>query len=95
MEEKITDNSTVVATKDQVSADLSGEAAILNFKSGMYYGLNTVGARIWNLLQEPKTVNEIKDTLLQEFEVEPDQCETDLITLLKELLSHGLIEVKE
>jgi hypothetical protein len=46
MEEKITVNSIVVVTKEQVSADLSGEAAILNLKSGIYYGLDTVGASI-------------------------------------------------
>jgi hypothetical protein len=92
---KIYDYSVVVVTKDQVSADLSGEAAILNLKSGIYYGLNEAGARIWKLIQEPRTVNEIKDTLLQEFDVEPDQCETDLFALLEELLSKGLIEVKD
>ena len=94
MKDKITLHSSVVLTKDQISADLSGEAAILNLKSGVYFGLNTVGARIWNLVQEPKTVNDIRDTLIEEFDVEPDQCEADLFALLKELFSHGLIEVR-
>ncbi len=93
MEEKITVNSIVVVTKDQVSADLSGEAAILNLKSGMYFGLNTVGASIWKLIQEPRSVNEINDALVQEYDVDPDQCEKDLLALLEELLSKELIEV--
>jgi hypothetical protein len=94
MEKPITGNSTVVVVKDQVSADLSGEAAILNLKSGIYYGLDAVGARIWSLIQEPRVVSEIKDTILQEYDVEPKRCEEDLFALLGELLSHGLIEVK-
>jgi hypothetical protein len=94
MEEKITVNSIVVATKDQVSADLSGEAAILNLKSGVYFGLNAVGASIWKLIQEPRTVNEINEALVQEYDVDPDQCEKDLLALLGELLSKELIEVK-
>jgi hypothetical protein len=85
-------DSIVVATKDQVSADLSGEAAILNLTSGIYYGLNEVGASIWKLIQEPKRVNEIKKILLQEYEVEPDRCEEDLVNLLTELLSRDLIK---
>jgi hypothetical protein len=93
MEEKITVNSIVVATKDQVSADLSGEAAILNLKSGIYFGLNAVGASIWKLIQEPRSVKEINDTLVQEYDVDPDQCEKDLLALLGELLSKELIEV--
>jgi hypothetical protein len=92
---KISGNSVVVVTKDQVSADLSGEAAILNLKSGIYYGLNNVGARIWNLLQEPKTINQIRDAILDEYAVERDQCGADLVALLEELLSKGLIEVKD
>ncbi len=94
MEEKITSNSLVVAIKDQVSADLSGEAAILNLKTGIYYGLNEVGASIWKLIQKPKTVREVKDAIVQEYEVDPDQCEKDLLALLNELLSRELIEVK-
>ena len=44
-------NSSVVAFKEQTSSDLGGEAVILNFKSGVYYGLNPVVASIWNLIQ--------------------------------------------
>ncbi len=92
--EDIKGTSIVVVGKDQISADLSGEAAILNLKSGIYYGLNEVGARIWSLLKEPKAVDEIKNTLLREFDVEPERCALDLFALLKELSSHGLIEVR-
>jgi len=92
-EQVIALESIVVATKDQVSADLSGEAAILNLKSGVYFGLNTVGASIWKLIQEPRSVNEINDALVQEYDVDPDQCEKDLLALLEELLSKELIEV--
>jgi hypothetical protein len=87
-------NSSVVAAKEQVSSDLAGEAVILDFKSGVYYGLNEVGASIWNLIQEPKTVNEIRDAILEEYEVEPEQCDRDLKELLKQLADKGLIEVR-
>ncbi len=95
MVRKIDVRSVVVVTKDQVSADLSGEAAILNLKNGIYYGLDNVGARIWSLVQEPRAVSEIRDTIVQEYDVGPERCETDLIALLEELLSKGLIEVRD
>ena len=87
-------SSIVVATKDQASADLAGEAVILNLESGVYYGLDAVGARIWNLIQEPRTVNEIRDALLEEYEVEPDRCERDIVALLEQLADAGLIEIR-
>lgn len=82
-------------TKDQVSADLSGEAAILNLKTSTYFGLNTVGASIWKLVQEPKTVSQIRDAIIREYDVEPDRCEHDILELLQDLSKHGLIEIVE
>jgi hypothetical protein len=91
----ISDHSVVVAAKDQVSCDLAGEAAILNVKSGVYYGLDPVGARIWTLMQEPRAVAEIQNTITGEYDVEPERCARDLMGLLEKLLEEGLIEVKD
>lgn len=88
-------SSIVVTAKDQVSADLAGETAILNLESGVYYSLNEVGAYIWSLIQEPRTVNEIQDAILEEYEVEPDRCERDILTLLEQLAGAGLIEIRD
>ncbi len=86
-------NSTVVVAKDQVSADLSGEAAILNLKTSTYFGLNTIGASIWKLIQEPKTIGQIRDAITEEYDVESDRCEHDILELLQELSKNGLIEI--
>lgn len=83
----------IVATKEQVSSDLGEDAVILNLKTGIYHGLDAVGARIWNLVQEPKTVSDILNTLLQEYDVEPERCEREVGVLLQKLADAGLIEV--
>ena len=85
--------SKVAVSQDQVSCDLSVEAAILNLKSGVYFGLNTVGASIWKLIQEPKTIREIREALVDEYDVEPKRCEKDILELLQELSTYGLIEI--
>jgi len=95
MSPTISDRSVVVAAKDQVSCDLAGEAAILNIKSGVYYGLDPVGARIWTLVQEPRKVAEIQTAITEEYDVEPERCARDLAGLLEKLLEEGLIEVKD
>jgi len=91
----ISDRVVVVAAKDQVSCDLAGEAAILNIKNGVYYGLDPVGARIWNLMQQPRAVAEIQSAITDEYDVEPERCARDLVGLLEKLLAEGLIEVKD
>jgi Coenzyme PQQ synthesis protein D (PqqD) len=83
-----------MASTDQVSCDLAGEAAILNLKNSVYYGLDTVGARIWTLVQEPITVGAVRDAMVREYDVEPERCERDLIDLLQKLAAEGLIAIR-
>jgi hypothetical protein len=85
----------VVAAKGQLSCDLAGEAVILDLNSGVYFGLNEVGARVWNLVQEPRSVREIRETILREYDVEPGRWEVDLQALLRELAEAGLVEVRD
>lgn len=94
LEQKMLQSSVIVASSEQISSDLGEEAVILNLKSGVYHGLNEVGASIWKLIQEPKTIKEIEQKLLEEYDVEPEQCQSDLIALLEDLLAAELIVIK-
>jgi hypothetical protein len=95
MAKSLSGQTVVVAGKDQLSCDLGGEAAILNVRTGMYYGLDVVGARVWSLIQQPRSVRDVCETLRSEYDVELDRCESDLLALLKQFLAEGLIEVQD
>ena len=86
--------TVVVASADQVSSDLAGESVILSLKSGTYYGLNPVGSSVWLLIQEPKTIAEICEAILEEYDVDAQTCESDIQALLADLLAVQLIELK-
>ena len=88
-------NSQVAATKNQISSDLADEAIILDLKTGVYYGLGEVGARIWGLIQEPQTIQQIKNVILSEYEVDEERCERDLLNLIQDLAAKGLVEVSD
>ncbi len=92
---RISRSSVVVACEGSIACDLAGEGAILDFKSGIYYGLDEVGARIWKLIAEPRIVGEICDTILAEYDVEAEVCERDVIALLGELAAKGLVESRD
>jgi hypothetical protein len=87
--------SRVVVSKDQVSCDLEGEAAILNLKNSVYYGLDPVGARVWQLIQEPMTLAQIRDVLRAEYDVDVSQLETDIRDLVEQMAEQGLIEITQ
>jgi len=93
MDARLSVHSIVSAAPEQVSCPLGEEAAILNLKNTVYYGLNPVGARVWSLLQKPRSVGELRDALLDEYDVEADHCERDLLDLLEKMRSEGLIQV--
>lgn len=94
MNPPITVRSVVVAAKHQLTCDLAGEAAILHVDSGQYYGLDAVGARVWQLIQQPRSAAAIRDAILEEYDVEPGRCERDVLELLESLAGAGLIEVR-
>lgn len=93
MNSDFTNDALLVATKQQVSCELGDEAAILNMKNSVYYGLDPVGARIWQLLQQPTSMSAIRDVIVEEYDVTLQQAESDLRTLLEKLFGEGLVEL--
>ena len=91
----VTLDSVIQVSADQVSCDLAGEAAILNLKTGMYYGLDPVGARIWELIKEPRTIVSVRDAIVAEYDVTEQTCERDLFDLLDKLRAEGLIRCRD
>lgn len=87
--------SVVVAAADVVAADLGREKALLSMTDGVYYALNPVGAMIWDLVQEPRSVEELRDAVVARYEVEPDRSEHDVLAVLAKLSEWGLLEVRD
>lgn len=83
-----------MTSSEQISCDLADEAVILNLKDGVYYGLNAVAARVWELVQEPRTVREIRDVVQREYAVDEETCERDLFQLLLQLQDWKLVELR-
>ncbi len=88
-------SSLVVAAPDQVSSDLASEIVILSLQTSRYFGLDRVGARIWDLLKTPARVADIRDAIVGEYEVEPERCERDVLALLQRLADQGLIQIAD
>jgi len=90
----ISPSSVIIAAKEPVSSELDGEVVVLNPKLGKYFGLDNVSARIWELIQEPKTVDNIQNIILSEYDIDADRCEQDIVDLFQDMAKNGLIEVK-
>ena len=89
------DETIIRRSGDQLSCDLDGEAAILQVATGQYFGLNEVGALVWECLENASSVGKLHQALLDAYEVESERCRSDLESLLMELADSGLVEIRD
>ena len=87
------DKTVFSVSKDVLFQEVSGETVLLDLASEQYFGLDEVGTRVWQLLNEGKSLGGMIEVLLEEYEVEREQLEGDVRALLESLLEAGLVEV--
>ena len=74
---------------NQVDDDL----VMMDVKSGNYFGINPVGAEIWNKMQEPITVQEIINQLLAEYEIDEATCRSETLVFIQQTFERGFLKV--
>ena len=77
--------------EDVVFRILGDEAVLLNLASGVYFGLDSVGTRMWQLMSEHGSTEKVVETLLTEYEVEEGLLRQDVIALIRQLMGKGLV----
>jgi len=78
-----------------VFQSLQEELVLLNLHTGIYFGLNEVGARIWQLIQTHRQapLQRVLDALVKEYDVRPERCTDDLLELIARLEENRLLEI--
>ena len=87
------DNTVLTVSKDVLFQEVSGETVLLDLASEQYFGLDEVGTRVWQLVNEGKSLEAMVEVLLGEYEVERERLEGDVRALLESLLEAGLVEM--
>jgi hypothetical protein len=87
------DRSVQIAT-DVVFRELDGEAVILNLESGVYFGLDPIGTRIWQLCQEHASLRSVWEAMQREFDESAETLESDLLAFIDELSARGLVTIQ-
>jgi len=81
----------LTVSTEVLTRQVGDEVVLLDLASGNYFGLEAVGARIWQLLGEARSTASIRDILLAEYDAPADTIEADLQRLVAELISRGLV----
>lgn len=83
--------SRVRIPDEVVFRELDGEAVVLNIESGIYFGLDDVGTRIWQMLATLESLSAVRDAMHAEYDAPPSQLDADLLTFVEQLLAKKLI----
>jgi len=91
--EAINTENTIVQKRSIDSVDMDGEVVMMDIENGRYYGFNSVGSRIWKIIEQPATIAKVISTLLEEFDVDTKTCEKTVMEFLNKLYDEDLITV--
>lgn len=86
-------NTVVSHRKDIDTTDLNGDKVMMDLEKGRYFSLNSVGSRIWELIEEPIEINKVVGTLLTEYEIDQNTCEESVLDFVKGLNESEIISI--
>lgn len=89
----LTFDSVVVRSHDQVTAVIEEESVVLSTRTWNYYAFNRVGNYIWHTIETPQSLSQIRDSLLNQFEIEVATCEQDVLSFVESLMHNELAEI--
>lgn len=77
-----------------LATEVDGEIVALNVENGTCYGFNGTATHIWSMIDRPRRLGDLRDALLEEFDVDRATCEAQLMDLLGDLARDGLVELR-
>ena len=86
-------SARVVVQPSVIYRDVSGEIVLLDLQSGVYYGLDAIGSRMWQLLMEQHDVDDVCSIMIDEYETSSDALRADVDRLVTELAEKGLVSI--
>ncbi len=88
-------NQKIIFADTVFAQEVDGEMVLLDMNSENYFGLDEVGTAIWQAMQENGSLKEVYTILLEQYDVESEVLEKDLLNFVKKLEENELVEVEE
>lgn len=85
----------ISANSDVVSCTLGSGAALLDLRTGTYFSVNDTGAKVWSLMGQQVSFEDLTQRMLEAYAVDADILRNDLQALVQELSSRGLVSIVE
>ncbi|HXQ52405.1 MAG TPA: PqqD family peptide modification chaperone [Stellaceae bacterium] len=89
----ISETSVIARAQDVIATEVDGEAVLMSIERGQCYGFDTIGTRVWVLIETPAAVRDVCAALVEEYDVDAETCRRDVLQLLSELAREGLVTI--
>jgi Coenzyme PQQ synthesis protein D (PqqD) len=86
-------DTVVVRRSEPITHEMDGELVMLDPRQGMYFGLDSIGGRIWELMQQPQQVDALCRSLSEEFDAPAATCRADVLAFLAQLADADLVSI--
>jgi Coenzyme PQQ synthesis protein D (PqqD) len=86
-------DSVIARNEDIFTGQIDDELVMVSINSGSYFVLNLSALRIWELLESPLSITGICDKLMEEFEIDPRICQSEVLNFVEKLHEKQIIKV--
>lgn len=90
---RISLDSVVIRQNELPTAEISGEVVMMNLEKGKYFALDSVGSRIWELMENKQVVEDIISILLDEYDIDAQTCQEHVLEFMNKLYTEGLLDL--
>jgi len=94
MADTIQAESVIRRNKEIIGSTIDGETVMMSVENGKYYGVNQIGSSIWNLIEEPMRLDAICQALQEEYEIDSETCEKEVIAFLHDLEKNNIVIIE-
>lgn len=91
----ISNETLITQIQGNIVSDMDGEKVMLSINKGKYYNLGEIGGHIWELINEPLSIEQLVERLVEEYDVQKAECENQVKDFIKMLHKEELIEIKD
>ena len=89
----VAEDAIITREETALSSQVEDRVMIMNIDSGTYYEIDKSAARIWDMLEQPKSFGELCDALCRTYEVDRERCGSDTSRFVEEMKGLGLLKI--
>lgn len=89
---ELTPDTVVARGTSHVETEVADQIMMMSIEQGKYYALEGTAKAIWQRLTEPTTIGDLVAGLVEDYDVDPAQCQADVTAFLQDMIENGLVE---